>query len=168
LSRGYLYLEPIVDVYNDMEAQRHVLVVGDANYAFSLSDYLIEDLGWIPELAVVTNSLSEEDKARLSSFREKTGGPGPSRLLFANRALEIERAAKEVWEGDGKKYRDPKTPIFVAGSSLERGIARSLGAAHLSLSYPVSNRAILNKGFTGSFGGLSLAEDLISACVAGR
>jgi nitrogenase molybdenum-iron protein beta chain len=168
LAKHYLYLEPIVDVYNDMEAQRHVLVVGDANYALSLSDFLVEDLGWVPELAVVTNSLNEEDKERLFSFREKTGGLGPSRLIFASRAAEIAEAAKEIWEGAGEKYRDSKTPIFVAGSSLERGIAKDLGAAHLSLSYPVSNRAILAKGLTGRVGALSLAEDLISACIAGR
>jgi nitrogenase molybdenum-iron protein beta chain len=166
--RRYAYLEPIIDVYNDMEAQRHVLIVGDANYALALSDFFAEDLGWIPELAVVTNSLSEGDRERLLSFQKETGGPGPLRLIFENRAAEIEKAAREVWDGQGKKYHDSRTPIFVAGSSLERTLAQDLGAGHLSLSYPVANRAVLTRGFTGYFGGLSLTEDLLGACVAGR
>jgi nitrogenase molybdenum-iron protein beta chain len=167
-ARRYGYLEAIVDVYNDMEAQRHVLIVGDANYALSLSDFFAEDLGWIPELAVVTNSLNIDDKEKLLSFHKETGGPGPERLVFENRSAEIAKAARVVWAGNGKKYHDSLTPIFVAGSSLERSLAQDIGATHLSLTYPISNRAVLTKGFTGHFGGLELTEDLISACIAGR
>jgi nitrogenase molybdenum-iron protein beta chain len=167
-ARRYAYLEPIVDVYNDMEAQRHVLIVGDANYALALSDFFAEDLGWIPELAVVTNSLNPEDKEKLLAFHKEIGGPGPERLIFEHRADAIGNAAKDIWNGNGQKYFNSRQPIFVAGSSLERALAQDLGAAHLSLSYPISNRAVLSKGFTGYFGGLELTEDLLSACIAGR
>ncbi|MDR2459331.1 MAG: hypothetical protein LBE38_00905 [Deltaproteobacteria bacterium] len=167
-ERRYSYLEPLIDVYNDMEAQRHVLVVGDANYALSLADFFSEDLGWVPELVVVTNSLAKAEKEKLLAFHKKTGGQKISRLIFENRAHAIREKALEVWNGNGKKYYDSKTPIFVAGSSLERSLASELGAGHLSLCYPVSNRAILNRGFTGHFGGLTLMEDLVSVSVAGR
>jgi nitrogenase molybdenum-iron protein beta chain len=167
-AERHAYLEPAVDLYNDMEIQRHALVVGDANYAFALSDFLADDLGWIPELVVVTNELSPEEKSRLENHRKKTGGTPPERLIFENRRAGIREAAKEIWGGRGEKYRDPLTPVFVAGSSLERSLARELGASCLSLSYPVSDRAILAKGFTGHFGGLELTEDLIGACAAVR
>jgi nitrogenase molybdenum-iron protein beta chain len=38
----------------------------------------------------------------------------------------------------------------------------------LPLSYPVTNRAILNRGYTGYLGGLTLAEDIFSALVVNR
>ena len=49
-----------------------------------------------------------------------------------------------------------------------RELAQSLGAAHLSVSFPVANRAVLDRGYTGYSGGLRLTEDLLSAVVAGR
>jgi nitrogenase molybdenum-iron protein beta chain len=65
-------------------------------------------------------------------------------------------------------YVDTLSPAFVIGSSLERDLALKLGTPHLSVSFPVANRAVLNRGYTGFAGGLSLAEDLFSAVVAGR
>jgi nitrogenase molybdenum-iron protein beta chain len=63
---------------------------------------------------------------------------------------------------------DSLTPAFVIGSSLERDLALKIGAPHLSVSFPVANRAVLNRGYTGFAGGLALAEDLFSAAVAAR
>jgi nitrogenase molybdenum-iron protein beta chain len=165
----YQYLEPLIDVYNDMEAQRHALVIGDANYALAISDFLAGDLGWVPELVVITDDLSRERRESLLSFHREAGGIAPGRLFFGHRAGDILREARCIWpEGDGGGYRDPRSPIFVAGSSLDRDLAARLGAGHLSLSYPVANRAILSRGYTGYGGGLTLTEDLIGAFIAGR
>ncbi|MDR1657942.1 MAG: hypothetical protein LBT47_10390 [Deltaproteobacteria bacterium] len=165
----YTYLEPIVDVYNDMEAQRHALVVGDANYGLALTDFLAEDLGWVPELTVITNDVSSDQQNQLLDFRRQTGGTIPEKLIFEHRASQIKKMAEEIWPASGqKKYYNSRRPIFVAASSLERTLAADLGAAHLSLSYPVANRAILKRGYTGYSGGLSLTEDVVGACVAGR
>jgi nitrogenase molybdenum-iron protein beta chain len=60
------------------------------------------------------------------------------------------------------------TPAFVLGSSLDRELAESLRAGHLSVSFPVSNRAILDRTYVGYAGGLRLVEDLVGTIVAGR
>jgi nitrogenase molybdenum-iron protein beta chain len=167
-ARHYAHLEPIIDVYNDMEAQRHALVVGDANYAPALAVFLAEDLGWVPELVVIVNDLAEDARAGLLAFLESSGGLAGERVVFEHRADRIAAEARLIWPEEAPRYRDPKRPILVAGSSLERGLAADLGAAHLSLTWPVSNRAILTRGHTGFDGGLVLTEDVVSACVAGR
>jgi nitrogenase molybdenum-iron protein beta chain len=69
--------------------------------------------------------------------------------------------------GSGR-YQNTFGPAFVVGSSLERELALEIGAPHLSVSFPVANRAILDRGYTGFRGGLRLIEDLIGAIVAGR
>ncbi|WP_201779688.1 hypothetical protein [Oxobacter pfennigii] len=43
-----------------------------------------------------------------------------------------------------------------------------INAPHLSISFPVSNRTVLSRGYTGFAGGLTLIEDLLSAAVAAR
>jgi nitrogenase molybdenum-iron protein beta chain len=165
----YLYLEPLTDLYNDMEIQRHALVVGDVNYALAVSGFLKEDLGWAPELTVIVNELTESQKESVLDFRRRFGGSDDEKIIFENRAGAIRQAAFSIWKnGEGQKYRNDRRPIFVVGSSLERSLASELGAAHLSVSYPVANRAVLTTGYSGYQGGLRLTEDLVSACVAGR
>jgi nitrogenase molybdenum-iron protein beta chain len=69
---------------------------------------------------------------------------------------------------ESDKYTDTIAPAFVIGSSLERATALKIGAPQLSVSFPVSNRVVLDRGYTGFSGGLTLAEDLLSAAVAAR
>ncbi|MDR1295977.1 MAG: hypothetical protein LBO05_01110 [Deltaproteobacteria bacterium] len=164
----YDNLEPLVDVYNDMEAQRHALIVGDLNYAPALSDFFSNDLGWVPELAVVTNDLEPESQKAVLDHWRGTGGRVPERVLFEHRAGVIEEEALKIFGGTEAKYQNRPGPVFVAGSSLERSLAARLGAGHLSLAYPVANRAVLTRGYTGYEGGLTLTEDVLDACIAGR
>ncbi|MDR1608372.1 MAG: hypothetical protein LBT38_08205 [Deltaproteobacteria bacterium] len=164
----YARLEPIVDVFNDMEAQRHVLVVGDVNQALALTDFFAQDLGWVPELTVITNNLTPEEQAQVLQYHQEVGGTQPERLIFENQAQAIAKTAKEIFGRDGSKYQPSRQPVFVAGSSLERGLAQELGATHLSLTYPIANRAILTRGYVGYSGGLRLTEDAVSAFIAGR
>jgi nitrogenase molybdenum-iron protein beta chain len=65
-------------------------------------------------------------------------------------------------------YADSFTPGFVIGSSLERDLALKLGAPHLSVSFPIANRVVISRGYTGFAGGLTFTEDLLGAAVLGR
>jgi nitrogenase molybdenum-iron protein beta chain len=56
----------------------------------------------------------------------------------------------------------------VLGSRLDKDFADSIGAGHLSVAYPVSNRVVLNTGYAGYHGGLHLAEDIYTSVLAGR
>jgi nitrogenase molybdenum-iron protein beta chain len=161
-------LEPLVDALTDMESQRHAVVIGDASHAPALAAFVREELGWVPELTVITNDLDEGAKEELAAWWERTGTPVPDNLLWSSARDEIREAAGKVWPGGGGPYRDPRTPVFVLGSSLDRQLAAELGAGHLSVSFPVSNRAVISRGYTGYSGGLALIEDIVSACVAGR
>jgi nitrogenase molybdenum-iron protein beta chain len=167
-QRHYAYLEPLVDVFNDMESQRHVLIVGEVNYALALTDFFAEDLGWIPELTVIVNQLEPESQAQVLNYHAAMGGTRPEKLIFANQSQIIAAEAKAIWEPPATKYHLNRQPIFVAASSLERSLAQQLGGAHLSLTYPIANRAILSRGYVGYAGGLRLTEDTVSAFIAGR
>jgi nitrogenase molybdenum-iron protein beta chain len=165
----YEYLEPILDVYNDMEAQRYAIVLGDANYAYAVADFLAEDLGWLPDLVVVTDDLSEDSREILQTKRNERNGLPLNQVLFESNSVRIKESISDDWRAENwKKYHNGRRPVFVAGSSLDRSLATSLGAGHLSLSFPVSNRAVLSRGYTGYSGGLRLTEDVVSAVIALR
>jgi nitrogenase molybdenum-iron protein beta chain len=96
------------------------------------------------------------------------GGGGPLAVFDAN-AGEAGKYLLELYpRRETDLYVDSLSPAFVIGSSLERDLALKIGAPHLSVSFPVANRAVLNRGYTGFAGGLTLTEDLLSAAVAGR
>jgi len=165
----YHILEPLTDCYNDLDLQRYAVVVGDANYAVALTRFLADDLGWLPVLTVVTDKVREEDQPGLAGRVAGLASGFETSLVFESDTSEVLGHLNRVWpRGGGQKYYNSFSPAFVVGSSLDRELALSIGAPHLSVSFPVGNRAVLDRGYTGFRGGLRLAEDLISAIVVNR
>ncbi|MDR1253279.1 MAG: hypothetical protein LBK62_14140 [Treponema sp.] len=171
-KRYWRCLDLLVDCYYDLDLQRYAIVIADVNYAVSVTRFLKDDLGWIPVLVQFTELLNDQQRELLA---EKILAPGadyaaPEPLVVFD--TNPSEAGKYLIERYPRRetdlYVDSLTPAFVIGSSLERDLAAKLGAAHLSLSFPVANRAVINRGYTGFSGGLTLAEDLISAAIAGR
>ena len=169
--RYYQLLEPLTDCFNDMDLQRYAAVIGDANYAVALTRFLGNDLGWLPETVAVTDVLDEEEQSTIvASLTSLTSGITP-KIIFNGDSTAIAEQVKEHWtshQGKSGKYSNPKAPAFVIGSSLDRPLAVELGAAHLSVSFPVANRAVIDRGYTGYSGGLRLIEDLISTIIINR
>lgn len=167
--RYYHYLEPLTDCFNDLDLQRYAVVVGDANYAVALTKFLADDLGWLPELTVCTDPLSSNEQDRLQEQLNHLESNYKTRLVFEQDGSRVVNHLRESWPAGGNgRYRNSFGPAFVLGSSLERELALEVGAAQLSISFPVGNRAILDRGYTGFRGGLRLIEDLIGILVAGR
>ncbi len=165
--RYYHYLETLTDCYNDLDLQRFAIVVGDANYSAALTNFLSDDLGWLPEFVVCTDQLTPAEQSQVAAaVKPETSTP---RLVFETDTGEVIRHFKLGWpEFRGQKYYNAFSPAFVLGSSLDRQLALDIGAAHLSVSFPVANRAIIDRGYLGYQGGLRLIEDLFSSVVAGR
>ena len=167
----YQLVDPLTDCYNDIDLQRYAAIVGDANYAVAVTRFLADDLGWLPEAVAITDNLDEAQQeqlaARLNGFES---GFRPN-IIYSGDTSVIRAAVNEHWRNrtsTSGKYSNSPSPAFVIGSSLDRELAKDLNAAHLSVSFPVSNRAIIDRGYAGYRGGLRLTEDLIGALVAGR
>jgi nitrogenase molybdenum-iron protein beta chain len=167
--RYYKYLAPMVDVYNDADLQKYAVIVADVNYAVALTRFLADDLGWIPALTQFTDPLNEEQQELISAKLKGNGVFADPRVVFDTNASEAIRYINELYpKKESDKYAETVSPAFVVGSSLERDLALKIGAPHLSVSFPVANRAAISRGYTGFDGGLTLTEDLLSAAVALR
>lgn len=165
----YHLLEPLVECYNDLDLQRYAVVVGDANYAIATAKFLADDLGWLPELVVCTDQLTKDQKHQLAGrLAGLESGLRPD-VVFETDGSEVIRHLNNRWPRfKSQKFYNSFSPAFVLGSSFERELAATLGAPHLSVSFPVANRAVIDRGYTGYRGGLRLIEDLLSAIIAGR
>ncbi|MDR3590513.1 MAG: nitrogenase component 1 [Negativicutes bacterium] len=170
-QRYYQLLDPLTDCFNDMDLQRYFAVVADSNYASSITRFLADDLGWLPEAVVVTDILDDAQQQRVAARGTGLQSGLSPKIFFDADTSTIRNKVYSHWRnrsGDGGKYSNPPAPAFVIGSSLERELAKDLSAAHLSVSFPVANRAVLNRGYTGFNGGLCLVEDLVSAIISAR
>ncbi|MDR1388714.1 MAG: hypothetical protein LBJ31_01880 [Treponema sp.] len=164
--RYFRQIEPLTDCYHDADLQRYAVIIADVNYAVGITRFLLDDLGWIPELVQFTEILSPEQQKGLVDKLD--AGDLRPHIIFDTNASEAGRYLGARYPRREDLYAESLAPAFVIGSSLERELALSLGAPHLSVSFPVSNRAVINRGYTGYGGGLTLTEDILSAAVAGR
>lgn len=165
----YDYLERLADIYNDIDLQRYAVVVGDANYAPAITRFLSDELGWLPELAVITDFLDDAQKNTLAGrFENYESGLRPS-VRFDTDASSVKKYMAEIWPRNrNQRYFDAMNPTVLVGSVYERDLATEFGFPLLTVSYPVTNRVVLNRAYAGTSGALSLAEDLFGTLVAGR
>ena len=168
-ARYYDYLERVADIYNDIDLQRYAVVVGDLNYVPAVSRFLADELGWLPKLAVVTDFVDEGQIETIESrFQNWESGTYPL-IKFDTDTSSVQRYLPQAWKPSAnERYYDSLSPAVLVGSVFERDLAAKYGFPLLALSFPVTNRVVLNHTYAGYNGGLSLAGDLLSLLVAGR
>jgi nitrogenase molybdenum-iron protein beta chain len=165
----YSYLERILDIYGDADFQRYAIVSADSYYAFALTRFVADELGWIPHLTVI-NDLTDENSQR--AYADKFTGIDSEtkpQIVYEPHAGRLQHHIRKSWPYNrNEKYYNALSPVFLVGSSLESFAAQTIGAGFLSVAFPVTNRVAMSKGYSGFTGGLSLAEDLFSVLVSNR
>lgn len=168
-ERFYSYFERIADVYSDLDLQRYAVVVGDSNYTQALARFLAEDLGWLPELVVITDFLTEEQQERIRGNFTGYGSGIVPEVIFDTDASNVKYYINKHWpQSNGQKYYDGFNPGFIVGSAMERDVAESFGIPQLTVTYPISNRVVLDRAYAGYTGALRLTEDILSTLVGSR
>ncbi len=165
----YYYIERVADIYLDSEFQHYSVVVGNSNYCAPVTKFLSEDIGWLPELSVITDGLTDEEKEAVTLSFEGIESVSPPKIIFETNASEIQAHFSDIYKPQGSsRYYNSPSPLFIFGSSLEKELAERLGGKILIVSFPVINRALMDKCYAGFKGGLHLFEDILSILLAGR
>lgn len=169
IKHYYYYIERIADTYLDADLQHFAIVVGNANYCYPVTRYLAEDLGWLPELSVITDELPEADQETLKRAFQDFERIKVPEVIFETNTSEILPYFTKKWNLPGEsRYFNAASPLFILGSSLERELAENLKAKMLHISYPLVNRVVMDKGYAGFKGGLHLFEDILNVVMPGR
>ena len=165
----YSYIERLADIYNDVDLQRYAVVVGDSNYAPAITKFLSDELGWLPELTVITDLLEDEQKERLTKSLSSLKSGLKANVKFDTDTSSVKKYITQIWPRNrNERYYDSMSPLFLVGSAFERDLALEFSFPLLTVSFPVTNRVVLNTAYAGINGGLSLTEDILSVLVAGR
>jgi nitrogenase molybdenum-iron protein beta chain len=168
-ERYYHFFDRISDSYSDLDLQRYAVIVADTTYAVALTRFAATELGWLPTLVAITDPTETEARpALLDRFAGSLDDPQAS-VVFETDASQIATHLYERWpKPNGGKYDRPFGPAFVIGSRLDKEFADDIKAGHLSVTFPISNRFVLNRGYAGYHGALHLTEDIFSVLVANR
>ena len=142
----YSYLEKIIGNFT----RYRFIIVGDANTVLGLTRFMVNDYGRIPLAAVITDAIPEQYRAGIES---ELG------------SLEYARRPKVVFEDDKwkiseliREYKDDAAIIL--GSDYEREIGKELDIATVVISFPTTERLVINRGYAGYKGCLTFIEDL--------
>jgi nitrogenase molybdenum-iron protein beta chain len=168
-ERYYQYVDRIADVWADGDFQCHAVVVGNATSTGPLTYFLDQEIGWLVDLAYITDQVTEEEEESLRNLFDRRDYAYQPQLHFETSTNAIQthllKSQPQFLAGD---YLEKLDPLFVLGSTLEAKLAETLGGNLLAVSYPILNRAVLTAGYAGYNGGLRLWEDLTGAQVAKR
>jgi len=136
--------------------QRDFAIIGELALVSGITEFLVATLGLMPKLAVVTDPLVEEQRAALAAPLRGILAPFETEPLFTEDAAEI---ADLVRASDCE---------LVIGSAFERSIADELDVPFLSISFPLADRLVLDRGYVGYAGAIALVEDIGSAILGRR
>jgi len=149
---AYRFAEYLGDILLIVRPHPYFAVVSDSSSAVSVTKYLTNEMGYLPEIVQITDDPPEE--ARELIRRELTEN------------LDTTSKPEIVFEVDSYRIRQnlkDRNFLFLLASSLENPIAGpEFGAIHLSVGFPAYDRLILDRNYAGFRGGLALMEDIIS------
>jgi nitrogenase molybdenum-iron protein beta chain len=145
-KRAYRYMEYVAEFFMVAMPHSYFAVVGDSRTVISFIRYGVNEVGWNPAVAVVTDDPPPEVRETIT------------RHLTTD--LEGLFAPRVIYDYDSHRIREylKEQPLqVVLASSLEKYVASSeCQAIHLSVSYPTYDRLIVDRNYVGSRGGLQL------------
>jgi nitrogenase molybdenum-iron protein beta chain len=148
--RAYRYAEYFAECFTVSLPHAYFAVVADSATALGLLRYGTNELGWNPELVILTDNPPEAFRAEIA----RKAGEG----------LESVVKPRVLFEIDSHRIRQElkkSTLQLVLASSLEKHIVpEELDAVHLSVAYPIYDRVVLERSYAGFRGGLAFFEDL--------
>ena len=131
-------------------AWKRFAVVGDSNYAIGLTRFLANDYGFSPLLAIVSEPV----------FRPK------DKEIVTKRIGELEYAKAPEIHFASDQYeiseiiRNTEDISLLVGSTSEKEVAAEKKIQCLPLTFPVPDKVIFNRTYSGYRGALTLIEDL--------
>lgn len=164
----YGYFARCADVFCDSDFKYYAVGITNSNYAVPVASFMQKELGWVVLKSFVTDQFHDEKQQEILQ-QAYDNAALTSELIFETDTSRIAKTiAEKLPDSHGQRYFEAIDPLFIVGSSLEKTISIKRNAPLLSISYPVYNRIILDRGYAGYRGGLHLFEDLIDVIVSPR
>jgi nitrogenase molybdenum-iron protein beta chain len=153
--RTYRFMEYIGDALAIGLPHPYIAVVADSGTAIGIAKFLANELGYLPEVVIVTDNPPEEVRPEIiRELTENIESPFKPEVIFEADSFKVRESLK------GRSY------LILLASSLEKSFAEDAQVPiYLSISFPTYDRLILERSYAGYHGGLALVEDIVSKYV---
>mgnify|MGYP002856085981 CR=1 FL=1 len=126
-------------------------VAGDASSAIAITRYLANDYSFSPVLVIITEPIFRpEDKERIIKNISELEYAAPPKIVFASDQWEINSAIKN----------EPEEITLLVGSTNEKEVALEKGIQYINATFPMNERLVFNRTYSGYKGSLTFTEDL--------
>lgn len=150
--RAYRLIEYSGDALLIVRPHSYFAVVADSNTAIGVTQFLVNEMGYLPDIIQLTDNPPEE--YRESIIKELT------------EKLETTARPNIIFEPDSHLAREnlrDRPFQFLFASSLEANSSLpEFGALHVTVGFPSYNRIVLTDSYAGYSGSLRLIEDYVS------
>ncbi|MDP4178616.1 MAG: nitrogenase component 1 [Bacillota bacterium] len=161
-KRFYKYFVGAADFFTEVKngLPYELYTIADSTYALGASNFLINELGYVPKQAFITDNVPEKYTNKIKYEFEKIDEEYKDKVTFEIDGGKIEK----------KIRNDENTPrkTLILGSEWEDDLSFDIKAPLAYLSIPNTNNLILNKTYVGYNGGLRLIEDIYSIILSDR
>jgi len=148
-KRAYRQIEYAGDILQFDVPNVYFGVVADSNTAVSITRYLTDEVGQLPDIVIITDNPPEEYKESI--------------IEAITSSKEISFTPDVIFEIDSYKIANllkDRPFLNLYASSLESTITGELETTHVTVSFPSFNRLVLGDNYVGYEGGLNLLQDL--------
>ncbi|MFA6342056.1 MAG: nitrogenase component 1 [Fibrobacteraceae bacterium] len=136
--------------FTGFDFRHRFAVLGDSGTTIGILRFLANDFGQIPVLAVINEDPPEKIRENIREELSKLEFVQTPEILFTTDPWQAHEKLREIH------------PSFVLGSSLDKSIAQEIGALHASVSFPITDRLILSRTYSGIRGSAYLIEDFFA------
>lgn len=134
--------------------------IADSAYAIGASNFLINELGYVPKGAFLIDNVPEKYKDNVTNIFEGIHEEYKGKVFFENDGGSIEKIIKN----------DVNIPrkTLILGSTWEDKLSEDLNAPVVYISNPILDKLIVNKTYIGYTGGLNLIEEIYSSILINK
>jgi nitrogenase molybdenum-iron protein beta chain len=148
----YYYLERTVDIFfENRTSSRMFTTVTDAANALSISKFLINDLGLMPNTQFITEGVPIEYQDNIRDYFKGFNYGIKTNVVFSTDGYLIHKQIEE---------EDFVGPPLIIGSIFEKKIAKKLDGNFVCVSVPIKEKVIVHSSYVGYYGGLKLVEEI--------
>ena len=130
-------------------------VAAESSYAIAFTKFLANELGYLPDIIQITDNPPLEVREEIiREIRENLDTVVQPDIIFEADTYKI------------RKNLENRPFLFLFSSSIEAPTSiEDYNALHIPISYPIYNRSVLAKHYSGYDGGLTVVEDVVSGFV---
>jgi nitrogenase molybdenum-iron protein beta chain len=151
---AYEYYDKSSLVITGFSIQHRLAIIGDAATVIGIAKFLVNDFSQLPAIAVITDEPPVEVRDQITRELTTFEYGDPPEVVFAPDLWTVHAAVRKV------------SPTIVLGSSLDKDLAQELGVQHKTVSFPATDRLILNRAYAGYRGSVTLIEDFVEPGLA--